>query len=221
VNLREACLADGGVALSLNGPCDLSGQVERWQATGVPYVYTLLPLKALDQAECLARAGFRLLTKLETHTRLVQSEPPSRPGLRLHPWENYPEAMLRSLVWQTHHETRDVPELNAFQSADTPLSPAAISLVAEVDQKPLGVVLLDRSPIMATAEISFVGVIPNARRQGLGEAILQAAMALLDQEVFSEVRLSFDERNQPARRLYGKLGFRLCGLQQVWAWNLA
>jgi ribosomal-protein-alanine N-acetyltransferase len=65
--------------------------------------------------------------------------------------------------------------------------------------------------VVDEAHLSTLAVEPDLRRRGLGEKILREAMrhaARLGAEMMTlEVRMS----NEPARRLYAKLGFRVVG----------
>ena len=60
-------------------------------------------------------------------------------------------------------------------------------------------------------EILRIGVLPAFRRQGIGETVWARMLAQLQsrgvEKVFLEVRAS----NEPAKALYGKLGFQQVG----------
>ncbi|KRN74831.1 hypothetical protein IV73_GL001108 [Weissella kandleri] len=60
------------------------------------------------------------------------------------------------------------------------------------------------------AETLEIGVVVQARyqRQGLGQALLAEALDwVINYSVAKHVRLTVQERNQPAQKLYAKLGF--------------
>ncbi|MGL6075306.1 MAG: GNAT family N-acetyltransferase [Fimbriiglobus sp.] len=215
---RTHPLPDGGLALLLDGSPDLAALALEWSETRVPYVHAVIPLTAVSQAEALSAVGFRRITRLEFHSRPLPYHPRTgHEALRLTPWKDHPEAELQSLMLRTHQGTQDIPELNRFTTADTPLSPAPISLLAQAHGATLGVLLLTPEP-NDKMEVTYLGVVPEARGHGWGAAILQAGLALATGLGAVESCLSFDERNSPARGLYGRFGFRLYELKQVWLW---
>ncbi len=55
--------------------------------------------------------------------------------------------------------------------------------------------------------IAGVGVVPSARRQGIGRAVVSALMESAWEMGLETVQLEVIEDNQPARRLYEQLGF--------------
>ena len=63
--------------------------------------------------------------------------------------------------------------------------------------------------------ISMVGVRPDYRGEGIGMAALAAGMAFLKGKGVDGIELEMDSRNVPARKLYGKLGFRKIS-ESIW-----
>jgi ribosomal-protein-alanine N-acetyltransferase len=55
--------------------------------------------------------------------------------------------------------------------------------------------------------VIYVGVVPTARRQGLGRQMMRHALAQAQQAGVGRVTLSVDNRNAPAWALYRSLGF--------------
>jgi ribosomal protein S18 acetylase RimI-like enzyme len=53
-----------------------------------------------------------------------------------------------------------------------------------------------------------MGVVPEARRQGVGRELLHRALDAARRARAARLMLSVDERNTPARELYLRLGFR-------------
>jgi len=85
------------------------------------------------------------------------------------------------------------------------------SRVALRDGEPVGVCLLGVRG--ARGWIGGLGVVPAARRQGVGRALMQA---VLDQAP-SLVTLEVIERNEPAIKLYEELGFARTRILEVWS----
>ena len=85
-------------------------------------------------------------------------------------------------------------------------------LVAEQDGKVVG-----SAGVLAigeTAQILTVGVLPAARRQGIGEQLVQALLAEAVRRRAEEVLLEVRMDNAAARQLYGKLGFAVIGTRR-------
>ena len=71
------------------------------------------------------------------------------------------------------------------------------------------------------AWIGGIGVIPAARRQGLGEALMHALIEEARVRRVSSVWLEVIVENEPATRLYEKLGFERTREVEVWALDAA
>jgi ribosomal protein S18 acetylase RimI-like enzyme len=63
------------------------------------------------------------------------------------------------------------------------------------------------------AWIGGIGVVPSARRRGVGRALMEAVLA----EAPSRVTLEVIVENEPARRLYEQLGFESRRVLEVWS----
>jgi ribosomal protein S18 acetylase RimI-like enzyme len=61
--------------------------------------------------------------------------------------------------------------------------------------------------------IGGIGVIPSARRRGVGRALMEAVLA----EAPPRVTLEVLEQNDPARRLYEQLGFEARRVLEIWS----
>jgi len=88
-------------------------------------------------------------------------------------------------------------------------------LLALVDGLPVGVLLLTRSPETLDWEISYVGVVPEARGRGFGRELVLKALAAAQTGGAPYLTLSVDARNHPARELYRVLGFEVYDRREV------
>jgi ribosomal-protein-alanine N-acetyltransferase len=86
--------------------------------------------------------------------------------------------------------------------------PGGFAVIAEKDE-PLGFILC--RAIGGEAEILTLAVRPEARRQGLGRALVDAAATLSQQAGADALFLEVAEDNIPAMELYRSAGFRLAG----------
>ena len=59
----------------------------------------------------------------------------------------------------------------------------------------------------AAWDVSYVGVVPAARRRGVGAELVVKALWEAKAAGILQVSLAVDARNEPARRLYRRLGF--------------
>ncbi len=86
--------------------------------------------------------------------------------------------------------------------------PNVVRLRAAIDGKMVGFIAGDFRPSENLAWIATVGVLPEYRRQGIGEALVLACEQRLR---VSEVRLSVRVSNLEAIRLYERLGYQKAG----------
>lgn len=66
------------------------------------------------------------------------------------------------------------------------------------------------------AELANIAVAPTARRQGVGQALLQAAIAAASAEQVASMYLEVRESNVGARALYASHGFELMGRRRAY-----
>ena len=116
---------------------------------------------------------------------------------------------------------RDLPALAAIEQAcfSDPwsegalrahlASPAARTLVAEEGDCLLGALLL--SVAGDEGEVYRLGVLPRARRRGLGRALMRGGLALWRAAGVRHLYLDVRAGNTPAIALYRSLGFTECG----------
>lgn len=86
--------------------------------------------------------------------------------------------------------------------------PNTVRLKATREGRMIGFIAGDRRDSQGIAWIITVGVLPNFRRKGIGEALIYACEAQLGNV---PVRLSVRASNENAIRLYRKLGYRWFG----------
>ncbi len=90
-------------------------------------------------------------------------------------------------------------------------SPTGIGIVAERDQDILG--YLVARVVAGEAEILNLAVLPEVRRRGLGQDLLEAGLAAVTRAGARETFLEVREHNLPALGLYQRRGFRPVGLR--------
>ena len=102
---------------------------------------------------------------------------------------------------------RDRP-LDAF--AERLASSVVLAAFLGDDAVAIGGVRREDDPYLAT--LWGLHVAPQARRQGIGRALLDALVAAAPEGV-REVRLTVAAANAPALALYERAGFRRCGME--------
>lgn len=84
--------------------------------------------------------------------------------------------------------------------------PKIVRLKAVADGKMAGFIAGDPQPRESLGWVSTLGVLPQYRRKGIAEALLEACEAELD---FPRIRLSVRRTNDPALGLYKKVGYQM------------
>jgi mycothiol synthase len=176
----------------------------------------------------LERYGFRHTTQLVSLRRAVADEallpPVPEPALE---WidEGLPlSAEFRQALLATQEGTLDCPELTGARTTEEVLAgfevpaPGALSLY-RAGSEPVGVVLCAEVD-SETIEITYLGVVPEHRRRGVGAQMLAGNLWGACYGGYKAVTLSVDARNTPAMKLYARHGFVEDERREVWiaAW---
>ncbi|MBC7770052.1 MAG: ribosomal protein S18-alanine N-acetyltransferase [Phycisphaerales bacterium] len=90
----------------------------------------------------------------------------------------------------------------------------AVFAILERDESPRGFVLAWTAA--GDAEILTVAVVPEARRKGLGAALVSAAAAAALLRGAASMHLEVAETNAAARALYAKLGYEDAGRRHAY-----
>lgn len=90
-------------------------------------------------------------------------------------------------------------------------NPISLWLAAEVDGALAG--YAGSQTVFEDADIMNIAVAEPFRRQGIGQALLEALLAALRQNGVETVALEVRKSNAPAIALYEKLGFTLAGVR--------
>lgn len=135
---------------------------------------------------------------------------PSR--LRFSRYEEAPGRFAEALM-RTYEQTRDCPEVEGARTADEVIEGHGAQgrsgprhwWLAWRGPEAVGVVVLADGG-EGEWELAYVGVVPEARRAGAGREMLLHALCEAKAGGASGLTLCVDERNVPARRLYGRAG---------------
>jgi len=166
--------------------------------------------------EPLRRNGFRPTTRLFQMAHSLCSLPaPLDSPLRFEPYHVSLADQFAATLERTYLDTLDCPELNGTRSIGEVVEGHKAQGVFHPDywwlvfhhEQAVGVVMLAEMSEAMTWELIYFGLVPEARGQGFGRAMLVHAMhALLAQPTIA-LTLAVDARNLPALALYESLGF--------------
>jgi ribosomal protein S18 acetylase RimI-like enzyme len=174
------------------------------------------PQGAQALVAALERAGFDRLAVLAYLRRPVRPEEQNLalpPGIK---WRHYWRLRHRQFaltLLATYGSSLDCPGLAGLRSVDETITthkatglfcPRAWHL-ALVGGEPAGVVLLNN--LQGRGEVAYLGVVPAARRHGLGQALVARAIRDTATMGLPQMGLAVDVSNAPAMRLYEKTGF--------------
>jgi ribosomal protein S18 acetylase RimI-like enzyme len=189
---------------------------------------TLLGPEEADAGRSLERAGFRCITTLlidRHYLDLAATAYADLIDLDLRTYDAVPPGVVESILVRTYVDSLDCPELNGCRSpADVlaghrgsgPFDPRKW-WVAFLDGEPVGMALCNRIERDAW-EVAYLGVAPEARRRGVGRALITHALLEAKAAGMALAQITIDARNTPARRLYRQAGFIPHDEKQVWLW---
>lgn len=106
----------------------------------------------------------------------------------------------RTRHWLVARRSRDI---NQVAEERTPASNSA-----RARNTALGICLLNVTPDGSDAELVYLGLAPEARGQGIAQALLTHGLHACSRSRCATVSLAVDARNVFARRLYERNGFR-------------
>jgi ribosomal protein S18 acetylase RimI-like enzyme len=124
----------------------------------------------------------------------------------------------------TYEGTLDCPELNGVRELSEIIEGHKAQGIhnpdwwwlAEESGVARGVLLMAEIPDFRAWDLSYLGVVPEARRRGVGRAMTRRALAEARAAGAARVTLAVDVRNEPARRLYASLGFQVTEQREVY-----
>jgi mycothiol synthase len=138
--------------------------------------------------------------------------------------DRFHETLLRS-----YEQTRDCPEVNGVRTlaeiieghqAQGIYDPAHWVLAYQADE-PVGVCLVAEISEWQGWDLSYVGVVPEARGRGIGRELTRKTLQEAGAAGATQVTLAVDTRNRPAWNLYLDLGFEVFDRREVYLaiWN--
>ncbi|MAX25538.1 MAG: hypothetical protein CMJ19_13640 [Phycisphaeraceae bacterium] len=180
-------------------------------------------LEANQRFELLAleEAGFKHLAHLIYMQRYVTASDRTSEKLNLgdnitvYNWSENNRQRFADAILASYVDTLDCPALLGVRDINDVI--AGHMAAGEFDPSrwfalydgdtPLGVMLLNRIAHRSALELVYLGLAPAARGQGLGKKLMQHAMNITAQHNACQILMAVDQENQPARKLYQRMGF--------------
>lgn len=173
----------------------------------------------------LERAGFRKLTTMLT---LVWSATDSHScrvtAIQLERCLPDDESEFIRTLAMTFESSCDFPELNRFQTAQDVVSqlPPAGHFWIHRRGDNIGTLLLRGEPTAESLELAYIGILPERRRRGWGTCAVQETLNWArDRNPSTRIVAGVDVRNEPAIRLYTRLGFVEVSARSVYCLELS
>lgn len=177
-------------------------------------------------ARPLERNGFVHVTSLwyMRHDLCQLSSLSGDPGrLSFVPYKPETAALFHKTLLRTYEESLDCPEVNDVRTieeiitghqAQGAFDPARWQL-AMAGAQPIGVLMVALLPESGYWDLSYAGVVPEARGQGFGKELVRKALVDYRASMVPQLTLSVDARNEPAWKLYARLGFERYDTREV------
>ncbi len=185
---------------------------------GAKLAQALLVPEEASLAGPLERNGFVHITDLwylRHYLDLSTAVLSASDRLRYQTYHQVDPGLFRETLAHTYDQTLDCPEVNGVRSLDEIIAGHLAQGTHRADRwwlalerdRPVGVVILTDVPDWDGWEVSYVGVVPAARRRGFGRELMVKALLEARAAEAAQLTLSVDARNHPAAELYRQLGF--------------
>jgi ribosomal protein S18 acetylase RimI-like enzyme len=198
---------------------------------GAALAQALLACDVPVQAGRLAAGGFRRAANLlymSAEAARFPSEPPPLP-FDLAPYAASGAADFLALLERTYVGTLDCPQIDGLRAAaDVVRGHQAVGKfrpelwqIARHEGRDVGCLLVNLHPDVRHAELVYLGVIPEVRGRGFGQALTRHALWLAAETKCDRLVLAVDAANGPAVRAYQAAGLSAWDRRAIWIRPLA
>jgi ribosomal protein S18 acetylase RimI-like enzyme len=175
-------------------------------------------------AEPLLRNGFTRPTSLLYMRRDLKALSAQAFDLDMEPYSSCDQVVFKQTLERTYIDTLDCPEINGVRTLEEALASHRSQGIhdpsrwwlARTEAEPIGVLLLTEVPEWFGWDLSYIGIVPDARRRGFGTQLTRIALLEAERAGANEITLSVDERNQRAYEMYCRLGFKAFDRREVY-----
>ncbi len=137
-------------------------------------------------------------------------------GMAWELYSNESHARFAATISASYRQSLDCPTLAGMRSIDDVIAGHKASgefdprywFLLRLHAQPAAVLLLNRVAGADAAELTYLGVAPEARRCGLGNLLVRQALAAASTMQVKSITLAVDAANAPALRLYFRHGFK-------------
>lgn len=196
------------------------------------YLQALVDVADSRRRQLLQAVGFTPLTTLIYLERGVTFPWVEEPDATIvwDDWSDATQARFHSAIAASYVGSHDCPELTGLRTMEEIVAAHRAAGVfhpdfwqlARKDGLDLGLVLLAEVPLTRSVELVYLGVSPEARRTGVGRALMRRAFELARRHRSRTMTVVVDERNAAARRLYESLAFHeVARRDALWIRNTA
>jgi ribosomal protein S18 acetylase RimI-like enzyme len=195
---------------------------------GAKLAQALLPPDEAALADPLLRNGFAHVTRL-LYLRhdlgvLPEEGTGAVPNVVFLPYRAETIDQFHQTLLRTYEATLDCPELNGVRDLAEIIDGHQGQgrhdpehwWLAEEAGRPVGAVLTAELPDLGGWDLSYVGVVPEARGRGLGGRLTRKALVEARAAGAGCVTLAVDMRNGPAWNMYRRLGFEPAEKREVY-----
>ena len=191
--------------------------------TDVRIVQALLLTDAGEDADVLRLAGFRHFSDLLYLVCLDRDFPtvplasgPLASGVEFLAIGREQDQRIAKLVEATYVDTRDCPAVNGLRCIEDVLLGYRATgeqdlqgwFVVRHRGEDVGCLIIADHPQHSTRELIYMGLVPAARRRGLGTVVIRQVLWLAAQTGQQRLVLAVDASNEPALRMYAAAGFQ-------------
>lgn len=206
---------------------ELVRAISTWlRGRGAKLGQALLTTADVHWGAALERNGFAHITRLWylRHGSDWTAELLSAPErLKFRTYREIDPAPFHETMLRTYEATRDCPEVNGVRSLVEIVEGHRAQGTFDPDRwwlawfrgRPVGVLLMTDMPEWDSWDVSYVGVVPEARQRGFGRELMRKAMLEARTAEVRQLTLSVDARNHPAWNLYQQLGFESFDQREV------
>jgi ribosomal protein S18 acetylase RimI-like enzyme len=188
-------------------------------------VQVLLPPSDSHLAAPLKRNGFAHVTNLWfVRHNLGRLPVPRQCRLEIQSYRFGRPELFEKTLMQSYKGSLDCPEVNGVRDAGEILAGHKAQGTFEPDRwllafdkgQPVGVLFLTELQEFSGWDLSYLGVVPEARRRGVGRELTTLALRMARDAGAAQLTLSVDARNRPAWDLYVSLGFEPFDQREVY-----
>ncbi|MBI5724920.1 MAG: GNAT family N-acetyltransferase [Planctomycetes bacterium] len=214
--------------------CELIGRICSDALTGdLAMVQSLIHVPAVADEDMLRQAGLEFLVELIYMSLDIRKaaagaagavQEPAELAWKCHGQGQYNDEQFGRLIKETYRGTLDCPRLPGVRRIEDILASHKASglftpqcwLLAEWAARPAGCVLVNDSAVGESAEVVYLGVVPEFRGRRLGKILLARAIAQASLRRRERMLLAVDTRNTYALNIYLTAGFTPTGRKKAY-----